>query len=68
MELTLSQQRQQLDEAARSIECKIHDLEHKRAVLIRAFNEIDNTGEDMLSSETILAQETRKIMSELINS
>lgn len=65
MELSLQKQRQHLDEASRSLDSKIKELQHERQVLINAFNSIDQNGENILESNSILAQEARRIMSKL---
>lgn len=65
MELSLSEQRKDLDKASRFLESKIEDLKHERQVLISAFNSIDENQENILESGSILAQETRKIMANI---
>jgi len=62
MELSLSEQRKDIDEAIRYFESKIHEFTHNRQVLINAFNSIYSNKEDMLESGSILSIETRKIM------
>lgn len=62
MDLTLSEQRKDIDEAIRYFDSKILELTHNRQVLINAFNSIDSNKEDILKSNSILAQESRKIM------
>jgi prefoldin subunit 5 len=68
MELSLQKQRKDLDEASRVLESKIKELQYERQVLINAFNSIDQNGENILESGSILAQDARRIMTKLINS
>jgi len=65
MSVSLSKQRQDLDEASRMLESKIKELTYKRQVLINAFNSIDKNQENILESGSILAQEARKIMNNI---
>ena len=65
MDISLSKQRQDLDEASRMLESKIKELTYKRQVLINAFNSIDKNQENILESGSILAQEARKIMNNI---
>lgn len=62
MELSLSEQRKDLDEASRFLESKIEKLTYQRQVLINAFNSIDQNEENILESGSILAQEAREVM------
>ena len=63
--MTLPEQRQDLDNASRHLEYKIQEMQHHRQVLINAFNSIDQNKENILESGSILAQEARKIMTEI---
>ena len=67
MGLTLSKQRQDVDEASRFLQSRISEMDRQRKVLDNAFNSIDKNQENILESGSILAQETRKIMRELRN-
>ncbi len=67
MELSLQRQRQDLEQASRALESKIAELKFERQVLINAFNSIDQNGENILESNSILAQDARRIMSKLSN-
>ena len=67
MDLTLSKQRQDVDEASRFLQSRISEMDRQRKVLDNAFNSIDKNQENILESGSILAQETRKIMRELRN-
>ena len=64
MSVELSQQKIDLSDASDFIRRKIAELEHQHKVLIRGMEELDN-GEDMMKSKSLLAQEVRKIMSEI---
>ena len=59
--ISLSKQKLDLDEVRRSLNDLKNDTDHKIKVLERGMQEIDN-GEDMMESNSILAQEVRKIM------
>ena len=63
--MTLTEQRHDLDKASRYLEYKIQEMQHQRQVLINAFNSIDQNKENILESGSILAQEARKIMTEI---
>jgi len=63
--MTLQEQRDDLEKATRYLDSKIVELNYKKNVLTNAFNQIDANKEDMLTSNSILAQEVRKIMSEI---
>lgn len=67
MDLALSKQRKDIDEASRFLQSRISEMDHQRKVLVNAFNSIDKNQENILQSGSILAQETRKIMRELRN-
>jgi len=53
--------------SASVLESKIKEMTFQRQVLINAFNSIDQNQEDILTSESILAQEARNIMYKLKN-
>jgi hypothetical protein len=59
--VSLSQQKLDLDEVRIALESKKSDLDYRIKVLKRGMEEIDN-GEDMHESGSILAQEVRNIM------
>lgn len=63
--MDLQEQRADLDKASRFLENKIQEMQHKRQVLINAFNSVGENQENILESNSIVAQETRKIMCEL---
>lgn len=62
MDLTLAEQRKDIDKTISFLEYQIKEMNHQKDVLTRAFNSIDENKEDMLSSNSILAQEVRNIM------
>jgi len=62
MNVSLAQQKLDLDEADRYLQSLAHEIESKRRVLQRAIRAIDSDKEDMLESGSVLAQEVRNIM------
>lgn len=54
--LTLQEQRDDLDRASRFLENKIQEMQHKRQVLINAFNSVGENQENILESGSIVAQ------------
>lgn len=66
MSVELSKQKLDIDEAARSIKKTISELEDDYKILIAGIKSIDNEGENILESRSILAQEVRGIMRKLI--
>jgi len=65
MDLTLTEQRKDIGDAIGFLDSKIQEMNHQRLVLINAFNSINSNQENILESNSILAQETRKIMCEI---
>ena len=66
MSVELSKQKLDIDEAARTIKKTITELESDYNILIAGIKSIDNKGENMLVSRSILAQEVRKVMKKLL--
>lgn len=58
--VTLSQQKLDMDEIRMGLQRFRSEIDHKIKVLSRGMEEIDN-GENMMESNSILAQEVRKI-------
>lgn len=61
MSVELSKQKLDLDSAINGIQVQIKELEHRYKVLVRGMEAINN-GENMLESNSKLAQEVREIM------
>lgn len=63
--MELHEQRRDIESAIMYFDKQIKDATYKRQVLTNAFNSIDQNKENILESETILAEETRRIMYEI---
>lgn len=59
--IELSKQKLDIDQMISALRARKQDIEYQIKTLVRGIEELEN-GEDMLASESLLAQEVRKIM------